>query len=141
MTSKILLLASGFVLATALASMAHAKPPPSGSVDCSKKTIQSAVDSAKSGDTIFIFGGTCVGDVIITTDNITLSGNEAGIACNKGDPSVSAAATIDGTITVSGVRAHIEFLEITGSGRGVSIGQTCALPATISRTTRNRALV
>ncbi len=115
MTGKILLLASGFALAAALASTAHA------SVDCSKKTIQSAVDSAKSGDTIFISGGTCVGDVIITTDDITLSGNEAGIACNKGDPSVSAAATIDGTVTVDGVRARIEFLEITGSGRGVTI--------------------
>ena len=111
MTGKILLLASGFVLATALASTAHAN------VNCSApgKTIQSAVDSAKSGDTIFIFGGTCVGDVSITTDDITLSGNEDGIACNKGDPSVSAAATIEGTVTVDGVRAKIEFLEITGT--------------------------
>ncbi len=71
MTGKILLLASGFALATALASTAHA------SVDCSKKTIQGAVDSAKSGDTIFIFGGTCVGDVTITKDDITLSPTSA----------------------------------------------------------------
>ncbi len=115
MTGKILLLASGFALATALASTAHA------SVDCSKKTIQSAVDKANPGDTIFISGGTCVGDVTITTDNITLSGNAAGIACNKADPSVSADATIDGTITVDGVRAKIEFLVITGSGAGMDI--------------------
>ncbi len=117
MTGKILRLASGFALASALASTAHAN------VNCSApgKTIQSAVDSAKSGDTIFIFGGTCVGDVTIKTDDITLSGNQMGNPCNKADPSASADATIDGTVTVDGVRAKIEFLEITGSGRGVTI--------------------
>jgi hypothetical protein len=44
-----------------------------------------------------------------------------GIACDKADPSASADATIDGTITVDGVRATIEFLTITGSGDGVNI--------------------
>ncbi len=117
MTSKFLLLIGGIALATALASTAHA------AVNCGApgQTIQNAVDSATSGDTIFIFGGTCVGDVLITTDNITLSGNKMGNACNKADPSASADATIDGTVTVSGVRAHIEHLEITGSGAGVII--------------------
>ena len=117
MTSKFLLLISGFALATALASTAHA------AVNCGApgQTIQNAVDSAKSGDTIFIFGGTCVGDVLITTDNITLSGNKMGNACDKADPSASADATIDGTITVDGVRAKIEHLVITGSGDGVRI--------------------
>ena len=117
-SNKILLLASGFALATALASTAHAKPD----VNCaSGKSVQSAVNSAKSGDTIFISGGTCVGDVDITTDNITLSGNKMGIDCDKADPSNSADATIDGTITVDGVRAKIEHLQITASGAGVNI--------------------
>ena len=101
-------------------------PPPGGggdvvSVDCAAGTIQAAVDDAVGSTTIFITG-TCTGqDVSITTDDFTLSGNEAGIACNKADPSISAAATIDGTVTVDGVRAKIEFLEITGSGAGVNI--------------------
>ncbi len=117
MTGKILRLASGFALATALASTSHAD------VNCSApgRTVQSAVDKANPGDTIFIFGGTCVGDVTITKDDITLSGNRMGNPCNKADPSASAGATIDGTITVDGVRAKIEFLEITGSGAGVTI--------------------
>ena len=91
-------------------------------VNCATgKSVQAGVNSAKSGDTVFIFGGTCDGDVNITTDNITLSGNRMGNACDKADPSASADATIDGTITVDGVRATIEHLEITGSGEGVVI--------------------
>ena len=100
------------VLAGFVAAPALAKPPIL--VNCATgKTVQAGVNSAKSGDTVFIFGGICAGDVIITTDNITLSGNKMGNACNKADPSASADATIDGTITVDGVRATIEFLEIT----------------------------
>ena len=133
MTGKILLLASGFALATALASTAHA------SVDCSKKTIQSAVDKANPGDTIFIFGGICVGDVNITTDNLTLSGNEMGNACDKADPSASADATIDGTITVDGVRASIEFLTITGSGGGVTIINRADVRLTCNDISNNEA--
>ncbi len=133
MTGKILLLAGGFALAAALATTAHA------SVDCSKKTIQKAVDSATSGDTIFIFGGTCVGDVNITTDDITLSGNEMGNPCNKADPSASADATIDGTVTVDGVRAKIEFLEITGSGAGVTIINQADVRLTCNDISNNEA--
>ena len=108
MTGKILLLAGGFALATALASTAHAKPPIL--VNCaSGKTVQAGVNSAKSGDTIFIFGGTCDEDVTITTDDITLSGNRMGDACDKADPSASADATINGTVSVDGVRAKIEL--------------------------------
>jgi hypothetical protein len=70
--------------------------------------------------TIFITG-TCTEDVLITKDDITLSGNDAGDSCNKADPSVSAGATINGTITVDGVRATIERLVITGAGEGVTI--------------------
>ncbi|MEE9130131.1 MAG: right-handed parallel beta-helix repeat-containing protein [Phycisphaerales bacterium] len=121
MTRKFLLLASGFALAAALASTAHAKP--SLLVDCDAvkdNDIQAAVDGAAPGDTVFI-SGTCNQDVTITKDDITLSGNEAEAACDKGDPSVSAAGTIDGTVTVHGVRAKIEHLVITGGGAGVLV--------------------
>ena len=91
-------------------------------VDCSSGTIQDAVDAATGPTTIFAIG-TCNEDISITTDDITLSGNDAvsPVVCNKADPSASAAATINGTVTVDGVRAKIEFLEITGSGAGVTI--------------------
>ncbi len=102
------------------AASAEAKKPIL--VNCATgKSVQAGVNSAKPGDTVFIFGGTCAGDVNITTDDITLSGNKMGNACNKADPSASADATIDGTITVDGVRARIEHLEITGGGDGVVI--------------------
>ena len=99
-------------------------PPPGGggdvvSVDCLTDTIQAAVDDAVGSTTIFLQGN-CQG-VTITKDDITLSGNEAGADCNKADPSASAAATIDGTITVDGVRANIEHLVITGNGAGVNV--------------------
>ena len=107
------------VLAGFVTTQAQAKPAPS--VDCSasrNNNIQAAVDAASPGDTIFI-SGACVEDVSITTDDITLSGNAAGAACNKADP--GGTGTIEGTVTVDGVRATIEFLTITGSGDGVDI--------------------
>ncbi len=107
------------VLAGFVATQAQAKPAPS--VDCDagrNNNIQAAVDAASPGDTIFI-SGACVEDVSITTDDITLSGNQAGGECNKAAP--GGAGTIEGTVTVDGVRARIEFLTITGSGAGVNI--------------------
>ncbi len=81
-------------------------------------SIQDAVDSADGPTTIDITG-LCVGDVTITKDDITLSGRPGQSPCNKANPGGN--GTIDGTITVDGVRARIEFLEITGSGAGVNI--------------------
>ncbi len=106
--------------------VAHARQPIL--VNCeSGKSVQAGVNSAKSGDTVFLFGGTCVGDVTITTDDITLSGNKYGLICDQDDPSASAGATINGTITVDGVRARIEHLVITGSGAGVDIVNRAAV--------------
>ncbi|MCH7775534.1 MAG: right-handed parallel beta-helix repeat-containing protein [Gemmatimonadetes bacterium] len=100
-------------------------PPPGGggggdvvSVDCAMGTIQAAVDDAVGSTTIFITG-TCVEDVTLTKDDITLSGNEAGDSCNKASP--GGTGTIEGTITVDGVRAKIEHLVITGNGTGVVV--------------------
>lgn len=87
-------------------------------VNCPGGSVQGAVDKVKGPATIFI-EGTCVEDVVITKDDITLSGNEAGAACNRASP--GGTGTINGTITVDGVRARIEFLTITGSGGGVDI--------------------
>ena len=123
MTGKILLLGSGFALAAALLIGAtEAQADKIVKIDCAdpKADIQKKVDEVKAPTTIFL-QGTCVGDVGITKDDVTLSGNEAGVACDKADPSASAAGTIDGTITIDGVRANIEFLEITGSGEGILV--------------------
>lgn len=92
----------------------------SSMVNCPGDSIQKAVDRAKRPTKIFI-DGMCVEDVVITRDDITLSGNKDGETCNKVDPSASAGATIDGTITIDGVRARIEFLRVTGSSTGIDI--------------------
>jgi parallel beta-helix repeat protein len=117
-------LLAGIVLIGSAAADPPPGPPPGGgveTVDCgAAESIQAVVDDADGPTTVFITG-ICVEDVSITKDDITLSGNQAGAVCNKADPSASAAAMIDGTITVDGVRARIEFLQITGSGIGVNI--------------------
>ena len=83
-------------------------------------TLRKALRDAKPGEPLVInIEGVCDEDVSITKDDITLSGNEAGVACNKASP--GGTGTIDGTVTVDGVRATIEFLTITGSGAGVDI--------------------
>ena len=87
-------------------------------VRCPSGSVQAAVDRASPGATIFI-QGTCEEDVAITKDDITLSGNQKGAACDRDNPGGS--GTLAGTITVDSVRAKIEFLQITGSGEGVTV--------------------
>ena len=92
-------------------------------VDCggpSGQTLQDAVDAAAPGTTIFV-SGTCNEALVVTTDDLTISGNSTGLACDKADPSASSEATIYGSITVKGVRARLEFLQVTGPGFGVEI--------------------
>ena len=86
--------------------------------DSPNASVQKAVDNSVGPTTIFI-SGECDEDVTIAKDDITLSGNKSGLACIKATP--GGTGTIDGTITVDGVRATIEFLTITGSGAGVDI--------------------
>ena len=121
MKAHTLLATIGLIAGLGLAPGAVAAPP-SPLVNCNSpnSSIQDAVDGATGPTTIFIHGD-CVEDVTLTKDDITLSGNRTSAACDKADPSASASAMIDGTITVDGVRAKIEFLEITGSGSGVEI--------------------
>ena len=87
-------------------------------VVCDTASIQDAHDQATGPRTIFIVG-ICEEDVSITKDDITLSGNPNGDPCNKASP--GGTGTIQGTVTVDGVRASIEFLTITGDGAGVVV--------------------
>lgn len=52
-------------------------------LDCSRRSLADAVEKAKSGDTIH-FSGICRGPVLITTDNITLSGKGAAAVDGRG---------------------------------------------------------
>ena len=81
-------------------------------------SIQKAVDNANGPTTINIVG-VCAEDVTIAKDGITLSGNHAGLACDRNAP--GGTGTIEGTVTVDGVRATIAFLTITGPGPGIDI--------------------
>ncbi len=120
MKRQALLAAIGMIAGLGLASEAVSAAP-ANTVNCNganADSVQDAVDAATGPATIFIQGN-CTEDVTITKDDITLSGNKGGNDCNKNNPGGN--GTIDGTITVDGVRAKIEFLEITGSGTGVNI--------------------
>lgn len=121
MKGQTLLATIGLIAGLGLAPGAVAAPP-SALVNCNSPnaSIQDAVDGA-TGPTTISIKGMCQQDVLLTKDDITLSGKEPNTECNKADPSASAGATIDGTITVDGVRAKIEFLEITGDGAGVIV--------------------
>ena len=90
-------------------------------VDCDAgASVQAAVDKARGPTTIFV-SGTCREDVRIAKDDIVLSGNPSGAACDKPDPSVSAEGTVSGSVVVKSVRSRIEFLRVTGPGNGVTI--------------------
>ncbi len=115
--------------------------PVTDNVDCSLgDSIQDAVDAVVPGQPTTIFlSGTCTEDVFIAKDDITLSGNEMDAVCNKADPSASADATINGTITVDGVRARIEHLVITGNGAGVSVTNRADARLTCNDISSNQA--
>lgn len=95
----------------------------STSVDCGAGgSVQDAVDAAAPGQPTTIFlSGTCTEDVIVRKDDIVLSGNESSAACNKANPTASAGATLDGTITFYSVRGAVEHLRITGGAEGVNV--------------------
>ena len=86
MTSKILLLASGFALASVVGLLPFSAA--AEVVNCNQNpnaSIQDAVDNADGPTTIDIMG-LCVGDVTITKDDITLSGRPGQSPCNKANP-------------------------------------------------------
>ncbi|MDJ0608392.1 MAG: right-handed parallel beta-helix repeat-containing protein [Kiloniellales bacterium] len=89
-------------------------------VNCAVDDLQAVLDNAAQGSTLFL-SGTCVGAFTVATDGITLSGNEAAVACNPDNPSLSAGATIDGSVTVRSVSATLEHLIVTGAGNGVHV--------------------
>jgi parallel beta-helix repeat protein len=86
--------------------------------DTPNASIQKAVDNADGPTTIYV-NGICAGDVSIVKDDITLSGNRHGIACDRDSPGGD--GTIEGMVTVKSARARIEFLTITGPGDGVLV--------------------
>lgn len=81
-------------------------------------SVQTAVNKANGPTTIFV-KGFCTEDVTITKDDITLSGGQGGLACDTASPGGD--GTINGTVTIRGVRARIEMLTLTGPGEGLTI--------------------
>jgi hypothetical protein len=69
------------------ASTAFADQPP---LDCSKKSLAAAVSSAGSGDSIR-FTGICTGQVVVRTDNLTLTGVGTAIIDGGGKDAVTVA--------------------------------------------------
>lgn len=112
--------------------------PVAVTVSCPGQSIQDAVDAAVQGQqtTIFITG-TCTEDVLITTDDVTLSGNQAGSACDTENP--GGTGTIEGSVDILGVRANVEFLTITGSDYGLDIGNRATSHLTCNNVFNNQA--
>lgn len=112
--------------------------PVTATVSCPGESIQAAVNAAVQGQQTTIFvTGTCTEDVVITTDDVTLSGNQAGSACNKASP--GGTGTINGSVDILGVRANVEFLTITGSGYGIDIGNRATSHLTCNNISNNEA--
>ena len=53
------------------------------SLDCTKKSLEQAIEKAKSGDTI-TFTGVCTGPVIVRTENLTLNGTGSAVIDGNG---------------------------------------------------------
>jgi hypothetical protein len=100
---------------------------PNPDVHCVSDTIQDVIDSAIGPTTITIFG-TCVEDVLINKDGITLIGNR-----------VSREDGIEGEVTVVGaMRTKIEDMTISGGVSGITAYDGAVLRAenlTVKETT------
>lgn len=73
----LVLAAGAFATAPAEAVVVNCAAPNAG--------VQNAVDGA-DGPTTIVVKGTCIGDVVIEKDDITLSGNRPGSICDKASP-------------------------------------------------------
>lgn len=94
------------VVCLASASLAFADQPP---LNCSKKSLASAVADAETGDTIQ-FTGTCPGPVVVKTDGLTLTGVGTAVIDGKGHD----ALTIAGAHGVT-----VSHVEVTGGVNGI----------------------
>ncbi len=129
-----LVIGLGFLTQTAEAQKAPKEPKVAvAAVNCAdpKQSVQSGVDKVVPGvpTTIFI-EGTCVEDVTITKDDVTLNGDPNGDTVIDG--------TISGTITIVGARrVVIDFLTVTGPGPGVVGTDTAAFTVQNSNISNN----
>jgi parallel beta-helix repeat protein len=91
------------------------------------KTIQQAVDAAKSGDTILVAPGTYTEKIVV---NKPLT-----ITAGSGRPTVQAADSSGDVFLLTSSGVHIDGLKITGGASGVHIQQTsmCTVKNIVAR--------
>ena len=96
-----------------------AEGPVTLEVDCAAgESIQASVDQASDGDTITVVGGsTCLENIVVKVDHVTLDGNGTATIDGSGDP------TSD-TVRVLGTDVTIKGFTITGGRFGMSVGRS-----------------
>ncbi len=108
-----------FDLEQAILALPPGGPPPGPSiisVDCDLgDTIQTALDSAVDGDTINVVGGgTCLENIVVRVDHVTLDGNGTATIDGSGD-------SASDTVQVLGTDVTITGFTITGGRNGISV--------------------
>lgn len=115
-----LALASGALAVCGTAAVAQQGGPPQTAgrtIDCSKASLQAAIDKAESGETI-LFTGTCAESIVIALDGLTLDGDAN--ADNNVDGTILGDATVLGAQRVTLRNLNVD--DATGSGNGFDIG-------------------
>ena len=86
-------------------------------VNCNTpKGLQDALDQARDGDTIKVVGGsTCLENIVVKLDHVTLDGNGTATIDGSGDPASP-------TVRVIGLDVTIKGFTILGGDRGIRVG-------------------
>lgn len=83
-------------------------------------TLTEALSKVQSGDNIFLAPGTYASNITLTTDNISIYGNNSWKDVRSGQRDTSNESIITGTITVNANGITLNGLKFTGAGRVVN---------------------
>ena len=83
-------------------------------------TLTEALSKVQSGDNIFLAPGTYASNITLTTDNISIYGNNSWKDVRSGKRDTSNESIITGTITINANGITLNGLKFTGAGRVVN---------------------
>jgi hypothetical protein len=91
----------------AVATVASADPV----VDCSRRSLASALDNIHTGDVVIRFTGVCQGPIVIGTDGLTLQG--------VGNAVIDGGGAVDAVTIAGASRVSLESLEVRNGVNGI----------------------